>query len=312
MSAFIVVNPHSAAGRTGREWRALERRLAEAYPAMCVAFTRGRGHATALVSGALREGHHEIVAVGGDGTINEAVNGFFDAEGSISPDAVLAVVSSGTGGDFVRGLVSDGKALGAAERLKHAPARAIDVGRVACLSRDGLPRTRYFANMGSFGLSGTIAGAVNRDFLARLVGGRLAFAFHGALGLLAYRGRAVRLIVDARFDEIVPIVTVAIANGTSFGGGMTIAPNAKPEDGLFDVVIIRHTSRKEMLEGLKLVYSGEHLSHPAVRVVRGRKVVAAPVAETQGRAVPVETDGEAIGRLPATFEILPRALNVRC
>jgi diacylglycerol kinase (ATP) len=305
MSAFIVVNPHSAGGRTGRQWRTLERTLAASYPAMAVAFTHRRGHATALVSSALREGHHEIVAVGGDGTVNEAVNGFFDAEGAISPDAVLAVVSSGTGGDFERGLRQQ-----TLTGLKQT--HAIDIGRVSCLSQDGVPRTRYFANIGSFGLSGEISRAVNRDPLAPLFGGKPAFALHSALGLLFYRGRAVRLIVDNGFDEIAKVLTVAVANGTSFGGGMAIAPDAKPNDGLFDVVVVRHGSRREMLEGMRLVYTGEHLGHPLVTVVRGRKVMAAPVAETRGRAVMVETDGEAIGRLPATFEILPKALNVRC
>lgn len=309
MSAFVVVNPHSAAGRTGRHWRTLERQLAEIYPAMCVAFTRGRGHATSLVTGALREGHQEIVAVGGDGTVNEAVNGFFDAEGLLSPDAVLAVIPSGSGGDFERGLK---RAALSAERLKPAKPRAIDIGRVSCLSPDGLPKTRYFANIASFGLSGAIARAVNRDFLARLFGGKFAFAVHSALGLLGYGGRPVRLMVDNGFDEIVSVLTVAIANGTSFGGGMLVAPDARPDDGLFDVVVIRHGPAHEMLANMKLLYTGEHLGHPAVAVVRGRKVVAAPVADTGGRAVLVETDGEAIGRLPATFEILPRALNVRC
>jgi len=100
MSAFVVVNPRSANGRTGRDWRAIEAALGLAYPHMSVAFTRARREATQLVRNALREGHHEIIAIGGDGTINEAVNGFFDANGPVAPDAVLGCVTSGTGGDF--------------------------------------------------------------------------------------------------------------------------------------------------------------------------------------------------------------------
>jgi diacylglycerol kinase family enzyme len=93
---------------------------------------------------------------------------------------------------------------------------------------------------------------------------------------------------------------------------MQVAPDAKPDDGLFDVVIIADTPKRQMLADMKLIHTGEHLGNPNVRVIRGRKVVAAPVAETRGRAVLIETDGEGVGRLPATFEILPRALNVRC
>ncbi len=312
MSAFVIVNPHSHSGKTRRDWRTLEPALASVYPYMSVAFTRRRGEATTLVAAALREGHSEIVAVGGDGTINEAVNGFFDSEGSVSPDAVLAFVSSGTGGDFRQAFGLDESGPDAVAHLRKAHVRPIDVGRVRFLSRDGVPRTRYFANIASFGLSGMIVDAVNRSNVAKLFGGKFAFGFHSALGLARYGGRAVRLIVDSTFDEIVNISTVAVANGRTFGAGMQVAPDAKPDDGQFDVVVIANGPRAQMLADMKLIYTGEHLGNPNVRVVRGRKVVAAPVAETHGRPVLIETDGEGVGRLPATFEILPRALNVRC
>ncbi len=312
MTAFVVVNPRSGNGSTGRRWRALEKSLSAIYPYMTVAFTRRRGDAAELVAAALREGHHEIVAVGGDGTINEVVNGFFDVNGAVSPDAVLAFVSSGTGGDFRKAFRMTENGPAAAERLRHASVRPIDVGRVSFLSKDGAARIRYFANIGSFGLSGKIVDAVNRSTFAKLFGGSFAFAFHSALGLITYRGRAVRLIVDDAFDAIVPISTVAVANGTTFGGGMMVAPGAKPDDGVFDVVIIGNAPRRQMLADMKLIYTGEHLGNPNVYVIRGHKVVAAPVAETHGRSVLIEADGEGIGRLPATFEILPHALNVRC
>jgi diacylglycerol kinase (ATP) len=312
MSAFVVVNPRSGNGGTRRGWRALEKSLSAAYPYMTVAFTKHRGDATNLVAGALREGHLEIVAVGGDGTINEAVNGFFDGSGAVSPDAVLAFVSSGTGGDFKKAFGVTENGVAAAQRLKRAGVRPIDIGRVSFLSKDGAARVRYFANIGSFGLSGKIVDAVNNSVFAKLFGGTFAFAFHSALGLLTYRGRTVRLIVDDVFDEIITVSTVAVANGTTFGGGMMMAPGAKSDDGLFDVVLIANAPRRQMLADMKLIYTGEHIGNPNVRVIRGRKVVAAPVAETHGRPVLIETDGEGIGRLPATFEILPRALNVRC
>lgn len=312
MSAFVIVNPRSGGGKTRRDWRTLEPALASLYPYMSVAFTRRRGEATTLVASALREGHSEIVAVGGDGTINEAVNGFFDAEGSVSPDAVLAFVSSGTGGDFRKAFDLDDSGADAVAHLRQAHVRPIDVGRVHFLSRDGIPRTRYFANIASFGLSGVIVNGVNRSTLVKHFGGAFAFGLHSVLGLMRYRGRAVRLIVDSVFDEIVNISTVAVANGRAFGAGMQVAPDAEPDDGQFDVVIIMNGPRTQMLMDMKLIYTGEHLGNPNVRVVRGRKVVAAPVAETRGRPVLIETDGEGVGRLPATFEILPRALNVRC
>jgi YegS/Rv2252/BmrU family lipid kinase len=312
VTGFVVVNPRSGAGRTGRDWPNIERALRAAYPHMTLALTRKRGDATQLVRHALNEGHHEIVAVGGDGTINEAVNGFFDSNGAVVPDAVFGFVTSGTGGDFRKtfGLASGYDA--AITRLREAPVRAIDVGRLSCLTLTGQPTVRYFANIGSFGLSGVIVNAVNRARIAKLFGGKFAFAFHSMLGMLTYRERAVRIRVDGDYDEIASISTVAVANGQFFGGGMRVAPEAEPDDGMFDVVIMGGMPKAQALAEMNKIYTGEHLKNPSVRALRGRKIVAAPVAETGGHAVYIEVDGECAGRLPATFELLPRALNLRC
>jgi diacylglycerol kinase (ATP) len=311
MTAFVVVNPRSANGRTGREWRAIERALGAAYPHMSVAFTRARREATQLTRNALREGHHEIVAIGGDGTINEVVNGFFDEAGPIAPDAVFSYVTSGTGGDFRKTFGVEAGADAGVARLRQAPVRPIDVGRLSCLTRNGEPQVRYFANIASFGLSGAVVDSVNRARIAKLFGGSFAFAFHSALDMLSYRDRVVRLIVDGVYDEIAGISTVAVANGQYFGGGMRVAPSAVADDGAFDVVIMGGAPRARMLKDMNSIYTGEHIESPYVRVLRARKVVAVPVEETRGRAVLIETDGESAGRLPATFEILPRVLNLR-
>jgi diacylglycerol kinase (ATP) len=312
MTAFVVVNPRSGNGRTGREWKSIERALGAVYPAMSVGFTRKQGEAAALVRYALREGHQEIVAVGGDGTINEAVNGMFDASGTTPPDSVFAFITSGTGGDFRKTFGIEAGTQAAIERLKHASARAVDAGRVSCLTRSGEPTSRYFINIASFGLSGLIVDSVNRARFAKLFGGSFAFAFHSALGMLRYKNRAVRIMVDGVEDEIASISTVAIANGQYFGGGMKVAPGAIVDDGLFDVVIMGGAPKGQSLAEMKFIYTGEHIRKPHVRVLRGQHVVVAPVAETRGQAVLIETDGEAAGRLPATFEILPRAINLRC
>jgi len=312
MTAFVVVNPRSGNGRTGRDWKTTERALSAIYPSMSVGFTTKQGEATALVRYALREGHQEIVAVGGDGTINEAINGMFDAGGETPQQSVFAFITSGTGGDFRKTFDIEAGTDVAIDRLKRARVRQIDAGRVSCLTSAGKPTLRYFINIASFGLSGVIVDSVNRARIAKLFGGSFAFAFHSSLAMLRHRTRTVRLIIDGVEDEITSIATVAVANGRYFGGGMKVAPDAVPDDGLFDVVIMGGAPKGQSLADLKLIYAGEHISKPYVRVVRGRHVVVAPVAETGGKAVLIETDGEAAGRLPATFEILPRALNLRC
>ncbi|HEY1960963.1 MAG TPA: hypothetical protein VGG69_00975, partial [Rhizomicrobium sp.] len=188
----------------------------------------------------------------------------------------------------------------------------IDVGRVSCLSATGAPLIRYFINIASFGLSGAVVDSVNRARIAKLFGGKFAFGFHSALDMLTYGARTVRLHLDTGFDEIASVSTVAIANGQYFGGGMRVAPDAKPDDGLFDIVIMGTAPKGQSVAELKLLYTGEHVTRPHVQVLRGRKVVAAPVAENRGQPVLIELDGESVGRLPATFEILPGVLNLRC
>jgi diacylglycerol kinase family enzyme len=160
-------------------------------------------------------------------------------------------------------------------------------------------------------MSGVIVDSVNRARFAKLFGGAFAFAFHSTIGALRYRERPVRLMAG-EFDSIAPISTVAVANGRFFGGGMMVAPGARTDDGLFDVIVMGGASKSQTLNDMKLLYTGEHVNNPNVRVIRTPKVVAVPVADTGGRAVLIETDGESAGRLPATFEILPRALNLRC
>ncbi|HSC19429.1 MAG TPA: diacylglycerol kinase family protein [Rhizomicrobium sp.] len=312
MSAFVVVNPRSGNGRTAREWPDIERALRLIYGGLTVAHTEKRGQATGLVRNAIQQGYENIVAVGGDGTINEAVNGFFDEEGPIAPDTVFSFVTSGTGGDFRKSFgIEAGWSAGVA-RLANANVSHVDVGRVSCLSPAGVNLIRHFINIASFGLSGAVVDSVNRARVAKLFGGRFAFALHSAVDLLTYRSRPVRIRIDDVFDDIVLISTVAVANGRYFGAGMNVAPNARPDDGLFDIIVMSGAPRTEAMAGMKLLYTGEHLTLPHVRAYRGQTLTASPVEETRGRPVLIDLDGESGGRIPATFEILPGALRLRC
>ena len=236
----------------------------------------------------------------------------FDAGGPVAPDAVFAFVTSGTGGYFRKSFGIEAGAAAAIARLKKAAVRPVDIGRVSCLSATGTPTSRYFINIASFGMSGTIVESVNRARIAKLFGGSFAFGFHSVLGMLRYRNAPVRLIVDGKDDAKVVIATVAVANGQYFGGGMRVAPDARTNDGAFDVVVMEAAPKAQSLANMKLIYTGEHVQQPHVTVLRGTHVVAAPVAETGGRPVWIETYGETAGRLPATFDILPGALNLRC
>lgn len=301
----LVVNPQSAGGKTERRWPELRATIQEAYGAFEERFTRAAGDATRLTREALQGGADLVVAVGGDGTINEVVNGFFDDQGPIRPEASFGIVPAGTGGDFIKTLNVPRDTATAAAALKSAP-RAIDVGRLRYVGDDGRPALRHFINIASFGIGGLVDRYVNQS--SKALGGKISFAIATLKAGAAYKNPSVRLVLDGGTPKEGRIYNVAVANGRYFGGGMKVAPDAALDDGLFDVVTLGDFNFGDLiLRGLD-IYSGKHLRNPKVSVHRARRVEATCA---DGVEVLLDVDGEAPGRLPATFELLPGALKVR-
>jgi YegS/Rv2252/BmrU family lipid kinase len=297
--------------RTGANWAAIESKLRGALGHVDTVFTDGPMAARRLTMEALKDGVDQVIAVGGDGTVNEVVNGFFERGKPLNPEAVLVVLASGTGGDFRRTFRIPESIDEQIARLAHSTIHTIDLGRLTYRDDStGEEASRYFDNIASFGLSGLADKAVNSLKFGKRFGGKLAFQLGTFKALLAYRRQPVRIRVDDVFDAVVSVTTAAVCNGKYFGGGMKMAPHAEPDDGLFDVVIVRGVGSLELLLKSRTIYKGNHLKYDKVTVLRGRKVIAEPV---HGHHHPVllDVDGEAPGRLPATFEILPRAINLR-
>jgi diacylglycerol kinase family enzyme len=276
VTAFVIFNPNSADGRTGREWREIEEALERIFPLMSFFVTTGPAQAATMVRDALRDGHLEIIAVGGDGTINEALNGFFDRGLQVSPDAVFSFVHNGSDSALCRRFGIDPGWQAGVAHLGQARIHKHDVGRVACLSAKGESITRYFLGGASFGLSARVARAIGRSRIARLFGHGFASRLHRFLARLGWRATRVRLMASG-YDEIAGIASVTLA----------------PANGQFDMVVRDGLDRSE-----------------TARALRAVRLTAAPTLDTQG-AVDVETDGESAGVLPATFEIYPVAINLR-
>jgi diacylglycerol kinase family enzyme len=299
VTAFAVFNPTANHGRTGRAWPTMEAALKTIFPGLVAMPSGGRGQTARLVRDALRDGHMEIVAVGGDGTINEAVNGFFEHGAHVSPDAVLSVVPAGSHGDIGFGLQTG---VAAALRLRQARVRTVDLGHVACIAPGGGAAARFFLNAASFGLTGDIARRLNRT---RLLPSR---AIQEMLARAQWRACPVRLMADGGHDEIDGITAVGVANGQRFGGGLLAAPQADAADGLFDVAVLAGASRPQTGRMLRQLQSGAAVAE--LRLLHTTRLTAAPIKETS-HPVWVETDGEAVGILPASFEIAPRVLRLR-
>ncbi len=304
MRTFVLVNPSSGGGRTGRRWPELRRALDERLGDWQHDFTLGPGDATRMAAEAVEAGYEELVVVGGDGTLNEALNGL-QGGGGLAP-IVFTPVRFGTGGDFARHLGLSGRLPAAVAHLGRGTCRRIDVGRVRFTGDGGEPRTRLFLNIASFGLSAEVVRRV--DAGSKRLG---AASFGAALGraLLAYRPKALRIRVDGELFHEGQVVTGAVANGTHFGGGMQFARGARLDDGLFKIVIQTKVGPRELLR-VDQLYSGALHAWPSVKSIEGRRVQVEAMEGAQTE-VRLEVDGELPGRLDADFELLPAALQLR-
>lgn len=307
-SFVVVVNPMAGGGKA----RSRLPELADALHALDAQFevaeTASPGHATELVREALRGGAPGVAVVGGDGTLNEAVNGFFDDRGEpIAPDAWLAPLPCGTGGDFRRTLGLDRRPRAMAARVMSADPHPIDVGLLRFRHRDGRPMLRFFLNITSFGIGGLVDELVNDG--PKWMGGSGAFLLASVRAGARYRNQHVRIMIDGHPPRETAVLNIAVANGQYFGGGMHVAPRARIDDGLFDVVGIENLSFVAQARLMPRIYRGTHLGRPGVTWTRARSVEAEPV--DPGEIVLLDVDGEAPGRLPATFELREAALRLR-
>ncbi len=297
---LVIANPRSRA--TGRVWNRVQAKLRDALGPVEVEQTRGPRDAERIAREGVRAGIQRLIVVGGDGTVSEVVTGLLSA--GLGGYAELGVVPCGTGGDLLRSYGLPRDIDGALERLVRGKARPVDAGRVDYFDSTGGPARAYFLNVASAGMSGLTTALVNRA--PKVLGGRLSFLIGVVRSILSYASVPVSVRADGALVYEGPLILATAANGQYFGGGMHIAPHAKPDDGLLDLVIIPHVSRAKLLRKLPSLYRGTHLLNPAVKFSRARRIVI----DAEPRSVWLEIDGEPLGQLPATFEVLPGAIQL--
>jgi diacylglycerol kinase (ATP) len=238
------------------------------------------------------------VVVGGDGSVNEVANGIAGREG-----VEIAVIARGTGWDFVRTYGIPRDVDEAVAVATDGRVREIDLGRVAYRTWAGAEAQAYFANIASAGMSGAIAQRANET--TKALGGKASYLWATFAVFAGWKATDVRVAVDGetrggRMHDVV------VANGRYFGGGMMICPEASPDDGRFDVLLIGDLTKRDLLVTLPKTYRGKHLPHPKAELLRG-----ATVTIDANEPIPIELDGEQPGTTPARFEIVPRALRVK-
>jgi YegS/Rv2252/BmrU family lipid kinase len=307
MKLRLIVNPTAGSGRAARRVPLLKRVLEGRGIQAEIAETRAPGDATRLVHEARADGVECLLVMGGDGTLNEVSQGYLGADGQPLPGPDLALLPSGTGGDFRKSFELGTSVEEAVERLTQASPRPLDLGILELTAPSGETIRRAFLNITSFGLGGLTDRLVNSG--PKWIGGRAAFFVGTLRAMVSYKNAPVRVRVDGKVCLEAPILNVAIANGRYFGGGMKIAPDADPSDGLFDVIALHDLSRAQGVALAHRIYQGSHVGQPGVLVARGAVVEAeslVPRAE-----VLIDMDGETPGRLPLLARVAKGALRIR-
>jgi diacylglycerol kinase (ATP) len=294
--AVFLVNPASANGRTGKTWPALRRRAEELGLRGEPLLSERRGHLVELARDAAAEGRL-LVVVGGDGTLNEVVNGI------AGRDVDLATIPLGTGMDFGRTYGIPTKFDDAVRLALDGAPRTIDAGRVRYRTWGGEDAERWFVNVGSVGMSGAVAQRANG--MSKALGGKATFFYALTRVFFEWENTEVTVQFDGG-ERRGRMHDVVVANGVWHGGGMKLAPDAQPDDGLFDVVLIGDVGKVDFLTTAPKIYKGKHVAHPKVEVVR-----SARVAVDAAEHLPIEVEGEQVGTTPAVFELVPGALRVR-
>ncbi len=302
--SVLIVNPHAGNGSTGREWPRIQAaardRLGHAFTSC---FTSGPGDAARMTRSHLLDGADLIVCIGGDGTLNEVVNGFMDEEGPIRKDARLGFIPNGTGCDFVKTVPIPRRLEESLDTIRQGHACLIDLGRLRYGRYHDAPVTRYFHNIASFGLGGEVDARVNRT--TKAFGPFISFIWSTMISVLLFGKKTIHLKIDNDYDKEIKIWNVAVANGQYHGGGMRVAPGAVVNDGLFHITVIGDLSMAGVFRHFSKLYNGRIGEIKAVSCLTGKKVEA-----FSRQTVLLDVDGKQPGNLPAVIDIMPDALWV--
>lgn len=306
MKTRFIINPEAGDGKTDNLWPKIEKELQQHSVSADKVYTAKKGDGMRLTRQALDLGFERIVSVGGDGTLNEVVNGFFEEENLINPEAVLGFIMTGRVNDFRKTVETPSDLEGSLTKLLHGKIHKVDLVNVRYIAHEGMINTRYSINMSSFGISGDVCRKVNNSKLGILLGGSGVFFYESLSALAEYKNKNVVWKIDDREETSGNIRLFAAANGKYAGGSMLFAPEAKIDDGFMDYLIVEDMNAMSSLLHLNRLYSGNYSGMAGVSTGRAKKIEA-----DSRESVHLEIEGECVGRLPAVFNIVPSVLNVQ-
>lgn len=312
MNPLVIVNPHSGGGKTGRTFSSTQRTFEASLGTIDVAFTERTGHAIDLAYAGAKEKRELVIAVGGDGTLNEVVNGVMRAaeDGIQAPE--VAIVGQGTGGDFRKTLGVEHRLDKYLEAIASGRVRAVDVGRIIYRDHEKTEKTRYFVNILSAGMGGLVDQYVASA--SRALGGKVAYFGASFRALVASRRGRLKCDVTSEGKESkkrIQTYMIAICNGRYFGSGMHVAPMAKFDDGKFEVVSIDAASKIAFSVNSQRIYDGAHIGKEGIEHFSCEKISMDLDNEEARDVFLLDCDGEPIGGLPISVECVPGAIRFR-
>lgn len=305
----VIVNPHSAAGRTRKNWQNTQNLFARQVESFEVYHTQYQRHATELSAQLVERNVPVIIAVGGDGTISETAAGFFNEKGrprqakTRKNRTALGIIAAGSGSDLIRTLNIPRDIEAALEVIKNDNRRDLDMGLVEYISHEGKKVKEPFINIADVGIGGEVIEILENQ--GKSAGGWLSYQLASLRGLIQYKHKKMVIHIDSEVTLKGEFFGVIVANGKYFGSGMKVAPGANPEDGLFDIIIMKGRDKFTIALQMAKVRNGSHINADGIEVFRGRKVIV----ETEDRAL-LDLDGEQPGLCPAEFSMVENAIPV--
>jgi diacylglycerol kinase (ATP) len=297
--ARLIVNPTAGAGRTAKKWPYIKALLKNTGLRFEHDITEAPGHAIELAKSAVNKGYKLVVSVGGDGTINEIVNGIY-ATGDMK-DVELGIIGTGTGSDYIRTIGVSKYYQESCHHLMNPMKKSVDLGMVE-FTQNGQPAKRIFANFAGLGFDAEVVKATTKKF--KNFGGKPAYLMGLLSTFTTYKNRQIQITINGQTENH-KVCTIVMSNGKYGGGSMLLAPNADPCDGLFDVIIIGDVTKPDLLRSLPRIYKGTHLTHPKVMVKRTNLITI-----SSDEPMAIQADGDLLGEPPARFTVLPSVLNI--
>lgn len=299
---FAIVNPKAGSGQGLTDWPLIKELLERKGIEFDFALTQRRYHAVELTVNAISNGFRKILAVGGDGTLNEVVNGVFIQKNVKTTDILIGVVGVGTGNDWQRMYDIPASYQDKIPSLIKENTFLQDVGRVEYVE-SGIKHTRYFANAAGVGFDAEVARSTNK-LKEQGRRGTLLYMYSLLKTLLGYRSTHISLSIDGRKIST-RTFSLTLGIGRYNGGGMMQVPNALTNDGLFDITIIRKINRLDVIRNIYRLYNGTILKHPKIKGYQGRSITI-----SSDPPINLEVDGESLGNSPFTFSIVPQSIRV--